>query len=152
MYVVRHIRALGMAALAAILILTPAMALAAVCDPVGLADMLARPVSWFDTRGLDPRLLPLLSPASWVTGALIGWMLLSDSVVPAIIAAGWFGLRAVLEAMSYFGLGMQSGQTAATPACLPDSPYGMLVNLAFAAAAVLLCLQRRHRGKDNGPR
>jgi hypothetical protein len=149
----RHMKIHRMAALAAILILLPGSAFAEVCDKGDIGAMFLPLSRWLASLPLDPRLQPLLLPANWVTAGLMAWIILGSSAKATMAAAVWFALRAGFAAVAYFSidLGDLYDQAAIAEGCMQNSPYGMLVNLAFAAGALLLTLQRFHRQRGAPP-
>lgn len=148
-----HINRLGMAALAAVLILMPGMALAEVCDKASLvAEISPRLADWIAASPLKQQLELLLSPANWITAALMIWILASSGARSTIVGAGWFALLACSHGVSYLLIDINDPYTKAAIAegCVENSPYRALVNLAFMAGAVLLSIQRiRQREKTS---
>lgn len=150
-----HINRLGMAALAAILILMPGLALAEVCDKARLVAEIAPGLAdWIAASPFKQQLELLLSPANWITAALVIWILASSGAPPTIVGAGWFALLACRHGVNYLLIDINDPYTKAAIAegCVENSPYRALVNLAFMAGAVLLSIQRiRQQGKTSRP-
>ena len=143
---------LRMAALAAILILTPGIAVAEVCDKGDLLpEILPEFAQWVEASPLRKQLEFLLLPGNWITAALMIWIVSSGRPQSTIAGAAWFALLSALSAFGYFSIDLNEPyyQAAMREGCVENSPYRMLVNLAFSGAAVLLTLQRIQRQKNS---
>jgi hypothetical protein len=135
-----------MAALAAIFLMVPGMAHAAACQDVGwsLAHTFPTLGQWVDASPAREQLQPILEPATWITGAILIWLLAGNSTRSTIVAACWFVLLAILAGVRYLEVDWSSPVTQRDIAegCIDASPHRILVNLAFAAIAVVLTVQR----------
>ena len=142
---------LRMAAPAAILILLPGVAAAEVCDKstTFLASMFPALEQWVDASPQGEQLRQLLVPSTWVTAALLIWLIASNGTRATMIAATWFACLALYNALLYFSIDLSDPyyQVAIREGCVQNSPYRIFTNLAFAGVAVLLTWQRMRRQK-----
>ena len=133
-----------MAALAAILILAPGVALAQACDQTGsfsIVDLFPALRAWVDASAQKAQLEQLLSPASLVGYVVLIWLIASNSVRPAIVALCWFGASALYLTYSQF-----SGDQGSLPAdCVAAPTRGLSMAWTFVALAGWLTWQRMKR-------
>lgn len=147
----RLARTLRMAAPAAILILLPGIAMAEVCDKGGEAinflDYLPSLNRWILSNPDGDQVRQFFTPVAWITGAVLIWLLVSDSIRPTIVAIGWFLLLALLAAFAYLSIDLADPyyQAAIKEGCVENSPRHILSNLGFAIIAGLLTWQRIRR-------
>jgi hypothetical protein len=143
-----------MAAPAAILILLPGIAMAEVCDKGGDAvnflDYVPALNQWVLSNPDGDQIRQFFTPAAWITGAILLWLLVSDSIRPTLVAACWFGCLALLAGFAYISIDLADPyyQAAIKEGCVENSPRHILSNLGFALIAVLLTWQRLRRRKS----
>lgn len=147
----RFAKTLRMAAPAAILILLPSVAAAEVCGKGGtfLTDMFPALGQWIETSPEKAQLQQILTPSTWITAAILIWLIASNTTRSTITAAAWFACLALYHAFLYFSIDLASPyyQAAIKEGCVENSPYRIFTNLAFAAVAVVLTWQRMKRQK-----
>lgn len=144
-------RTFRMAALAAILALLPGIALAAVCDSSGLnfADHLPMLDSWLAAMPDGDQFRKFFTPESVITGAILIWLIASNSTLPTMTAIAWFLCLAVYSAFAYFSIDLADPyyQAAIQEGCVENSPRHIFSNLGFAVIGGLLTWQRLRRQK-----
>lgn len=145
---------LRMAAPAAILILLPGIAMAEVCDkggdPINFLDYIPALNQWILSNPDGDQIRQFFTPVAWITGAILVWLLVTESIRPTVIAGCWFGFLALLAAFSYFTIDLADPyyQAAIKEGCVENSPRHILSNLGFTVVAGLLTWQRIRRQKS----
>jgi hypothetical protein len=149
----RLAKALRMAAPAAILILLPSIAMAEVCnkggETINFLDYVPALNQWVLSNPDGDQIKQFFTPAAWITGALLVWLLLSDSIRPTLVAMCWFGCLALLAAFAYLSIDLADPYylAAIKEGCVENSPRHILSNLGFAVIGGLLTWQRLRRQK-----
>lgn len=142
-------RTLRMAAPAAILILLPSVAMAEVCDKVGMnfADYLPALDRWIMSMPDGQQIRKFFTPESWITGAILIWLIAGTGTRSTITAIAWFLCLAVYHAFAYLSIDLADPfyQAAIKEGCIENSPRHILSNLGFAVIAGLLTWQRIRR-------
>jgi hypothetical protein len=142
---------LRMAASAAILILAPGTALAEVCDKgeidFGVLEQFPALQEWINTSPYQAQMREILVPGNWITAALLIWLLVSNSVRPAVITLCWFGFMALVLTSGYLSIDLsdQFYQAAISEGCVDPSPRRALMVWLFVAMAGWLTWQRMKR-------
>jgi hypothetical protein len=138
-----------MAAPAAILILLPGMAMAAVCDTGSLnfADHLPALDNFLKGQPDGDQFRKFFTPESFITAAILIWLIFSDSTRPTLTALAWFLCLAIYNAFGYLSIDLADPyyQAAIKDGCVENSPRHILSNLGFAVIAGLLTWQRIRR-------
>ena len=147
----RLAKILRMAAPAAILILLPGLAVAEVCDKgsLNLADHLPALDSLLKGQADGDQFRKFFTPESFITGAILIWLVLSNGTRATITAAAWFLCLAIYHAFGYLSIDLADPyyQAAIKEGCVENSPRHILSNLGFAVIAGLLTWQRLRRQK-----
>jgi hypothetical protein len=144
--------ALRMAAPAAILILLPGVALAEVCDKASLN--LANHLPFLDNllkgQADGDQFRKFFTPESLITGAILIWLIASNSTRSTITAMAWFLCLSIYHALAWFSIDLADPyyQAAITEGCVEPTPRHILSNLGFALIAGLLTWQRIRRQKS----
>jgi len=140
-----------MAAPAAILILLPSIALAEVCDKGSLnfADHLPALDALLKGQADGAQFRKFFTPESFITAAILIWLVASNGTRATIAAICWFLCLAVYHAFAYLSIDLADPyyQAAITEGCVENSPRHILSNLGFAVIAGLLTWQRLRRQK-----
>jgi len=140
---------LRMAAPAAILILLPSIALAEVCDKgsLNLADHLPMLDTFLKGQPDGDQFRKFFTPASFITGAILVWLVASNGTRATITAIAWFLCLAIYHAFAYLSIDLADPfyQAAIKEGCVENSPRHILSNLGFAVIAGLLTWQRIRR-------
>jgi hypothetical protein len=140
---------LRMAAPAAILVLSPGLAMAAVCDTgsLNLADHLPMLDSLLKGQPDGDQFRKFFTLDSLITGAILVWLIAGNSTRSTMTAIAWFLCLAIYHAFSYFSIDLTNPhyQNAISEGCVENTPRYILTNLGFAAAAGLLTWQRIRR-------
>lgn len=147
---------LRMAAPAAILVLLPGIAAAAnsACNDMYrqitfVGRLFPGIEEWIAADPDRAQLRSLMQPDTWITGALLIWLIFSNTTASTIAAAAWFACLAIYYTFVYFSTDANPAlQEAIAMGCLDVSPYRIFTNLAFAAVALLLTWQRMRRQKS----
>lgn len=144
---------LRMAATAAILLLLPSVAMAEVCDKGGviqdtLSSLFPGLDQWVEASPQRAQLEKLFQPETWVIGALLIWLLASNRVLPAVIAACFFAVTTIVAGTNYLMIDMSEPyyKAALAEGCLDPTPRPVYMGLLFTAMAVWLTMQRLKRG------
>lgn len=142
-----------MAAPAAILILLPGIALAEVCDKgsLNLADHFPMLDTLLKGQSDGGQFRKFFTPESLITGALLIWLIASNSTRSTITAIAWFLCVAIYHAVAWFSIDLANPyyQAAIAEGCVEPTPRHVLSNLGFAAIAGLLTWQRMRRPRAN---
>ncbi|UVC09552.1 hypothetical protein IHQ71_02685 [Rhizobium sp. TH2] len=140
-----------MAAPAAILILLPGLAMAAVCDTgsLNLANHLPVLDSLLKGQPDGDQFRKFFTLDSLITGAILVWLIAGNSTRSTMTAIAWFLCLAIYHAFAYLSIDLANPyyQTAISEGCVENSPRYILSNLGFAAVAGLLTWQRIRRQK-----
>lgn len=140
-----------MAAPAAILIFLPGVAMAEVCDKgTFLSDTFPAFEDWIRQDPARAQLRQLLNPSTWVTAALLIWLIVSNGTRATIAAMAWFVSLVIFHAVGYLSIDLADPyyQAAISEGCVENSPRRILSNLGFAVIAGLLTYQRMRRQKS----
>lgn len=147
----RFAKTLRMAAPAAILILLPGAAMAGVCDKVGVnfADYLPALDRLLASQPDGDQFRKFFTPESFITGAILIWLIASNGTRATITAIAWFLCLAIYQAVAYFSIDLADPfyQAAIKEGCVENSPRHILSNLGFATIGALLTWQRLRRQK-----
>ena len=146
-------KALRMAAPAAILILFPGMAMAATaCNALGnsgfnLADQLPFLDSLLKDQPDGDQFRKFFTAESFVTAAILIWLIASNGTRATIAAICWFLCLAIYHAITYFSIDPNAPlyKDAIALGCLEYSQRHILSNFGFAVIAGLLTWQRIRR-------
>lgn len=139
-----------MAAPAAILVLSPGIAMAEVCDKaVNLSYYLPMLDSWLTSMSDGGQLRKFFTPESLVTAAILIWLIASNTARATIAAGIWFACVAIFHAFDYLSIDLADPyyQAAIKEGCVENSPRHILSNLGFAVIAGFLTWQRLRRQK-----
>jgi hypothetical protein len=149
-------KALRMAAPAAILILLPGMAMAATaCESLNqassfnLADQLPFLDNLLKGQSDGDQFRKFFTPESFITAAILIWLIASNGTRATITAICWFLCLAIYHAITYFSIDPSASpyNEAIAIGCFEYSPRHILSNLGFAAIGGLLTWQRLRRQK-----
>ena len=142
-----------MAAPAAILILLPGMALAEVCDKGSLnfADHLPALGNFLRGQPDGDQFRKFFTPESFITGAILIWLIASKGTRATITAIAWFLCLAIYHAFAYLSIDLADPfyQAAIREGCVENSPRHVLSNLGFATIAGFLTWQRIRRQRTS---
>ena len=142
---------LRMAAPAAILVLLPSLAMAGVCDTnsLNLADHLPMLDSLLKEQPDGEQFRKFFTPESFITGAILIWLIASNGTRSTMAAIAWFLCLAIYHAFAYLSIDLADPyyQAAIVAGCIENSPRHILSNLGFAVVAGLLTWQRLRRQK-----
>jgi hypothetical protein len=148
----RLLQILSMAAPAAILIFLPGIAVAGVCDQDSLnfADHLPFLDNILKGQADGDQFRKFFTPESFITGAILIWLVASNGTRATITAMVWFLCLAIYSAFAYLSIDLADPyyQAAITEGCVENSPRHILSNLGFATIAALLTWQRLRRQKS----
>jgi len=139
-----------MAAPAAILILLPSVAMAAGNECVKSMAALSLPLyQWIEAQPYGDQLHHLFIPSTWVTAAILIWLIAGNSTRSTVAAAIWFACLAAYHALVYLRIDPADPfyQEMIRGGCIENSPRHILSNLGFAMIAGLLTWQRIRRQK-----
>lgn len=149
----RLARTLRMAAPAAILILLPGIAMATtVCDKgsLNLANHLPMLDGLLKGQPDGDQFRKFFTPEALITGAILIWLIASNSTRSTMTAIAWFLCLAIYQAFAYLSIDLADPyyQAAISEGCVENSPRHILSNLGFAVVAGLLTWQRIRRQKS----
>jgi hypothetical protein len=149
----RPAKIMRMAAPAAIFVLLPGIALAAVCDKgsLNLADHVAALDQWLRSIDDGDQYRKFFTPDALITGGILVWLIFSNGIRSTLAAAVWFLGLAGYHAFAYFSIDLADPwyQAAIKEGCVEPTSRFILSNLGFAVIAGLLTWQRLRRQKTD---